>query len=45
MAETDPPYHEMRADRVGAKTRQAIPPTLNNSRQWSDEIVPPERPV
>ena len=39
MAERDPPHHEMRADRVGAKIRQAIPPTLQNPRQWSAEFV------
>lgn len=39
LAEMDPPHHEMRADRVGAKIRQAIPPTLKNPRQWSDEFV------
>ena len=39
MAEMDPPYHEMRAERVGAKIRQAIPPTLSNPRQWSVEFV------
>ncbi len=38
MAEMDPPYHEMRAERVGAKIRQAAPPTLKNLRQWSTEF-------
>jgi serine/threonine protein kinase len=38
MAEMDPPYHEMRAERVGAKIRQATPPTLKNIRQWSKEF-------
>jgi STE20-like kinase len=38
MAEMDPPYHEMRAERVGAKIRQATPPTLKNLRQWSKEF-------
>ena len=38
MAEMDPPYHEMRAERVGAKIRQAAPPTLKNIRQWSKEF-------
>ena len=38
MAEMDPPYHEMRAERVGAKIRQAAPPTLQNVRQWSQEF-------
>ena len=38
MAEMDPPYHEMRAERVGAKIRQAAPPTLKNIRRWSTEF-------
>ncbi|CAF1150990.1 unnamed protein product [Adineta steineri] len=38
MAEMDPPYHEMRAERVGAKIRQATPPTLKNIRQWSTDF-------
>jgi STE20-like kinase len=38
MAEMDPPYHEMRAERVGAKIRQATPPTLKNVRQWSKDF-------
>lgn len=39
MAEMDPPYHEMRSERVGAKIRNANPPTLTNPRQWSEEFV------
>ncbi|UJR33757.1 hypothetical protein I4U23_021184 [Adineta vaga] len=38
MAEMDPPYHEMRAERVGAKIRQAAPPTLRDIRRWSTEF-------
>ncbi|CAM4879525.1 unnamed protein product [Rotaria socialis] len=38
MAEMDPPYHEMRAERVGAKIRQAVPPTLKDIRRWSPEF-------
>jgi STE20-like kinase len=38
MAEMDPPYHEMRAERVGAKIRQAVPPTLKDLRRWSTEF-------
>ena len=36
MAQMDPPYHEMRPERVGAKIRQALPPTLNEPSKWSD---------
>ena len=39
MAEMDPPYHEMRPDRVGAKIRQATPPTLKDPRRWSVDFV------
>jgi STE20-like kinase len=39
MAEMDPPYHEMRAERVGAKIRQAAPPTLKELRRWSTEFA------
>ena len=38
MAEMDPPYHEMRAERVGAKIRQAAPPTLREPKRWSGEF-------
>lgn len=38
MAEMDPPYHEMRPERVGAKIRQATPPTLKNPSKWSEEF-------
>lgn len=38
MAEMDPPYHEMRAERVGAKIRQGNPPTLKDVRRWSSEF-------
>lgn len=38
MAEMDPPYHEMRAERVGAKIRQANPPTLKDIRRWSTDF-------
>ncbi|CAF4530909.1 unnamed protein product [Rotaria sp. Silwood1] len=38
MAEMDPPHHEMRAERVGAKIRQAIPPTLKDPRRWSTDF-------
>ncbi len=38
MAEMDPPYHEMRAERVGAKIRQAAPPTLKDIRRWSTDF-------
>ena len=38
MAEMDPPYHEMRSERVGAKIRQAAPPTLRDIRRWSTEF-------
>ena len=38
MAQMDPPYHEMRAERVGAKIRQAVPPTLKDPRRWSSEF-------
>lgn len=38
MAEMDPPHHEMRAERVGAKIRQGTPPTLQNARQWSKDF-------
>ncbi|CAF0754749.1 unnamed protein product [Rotaria sordida] len=38
MAEMDPPHHEMRAERVGAKIRQAAPPTLKDSRLWSTDF-------
>lgn len=39
MAQMDPPYHEMRAERVGAKIRQAAPPTLKDPRHWSNNFV------
>ena len=39
MAEMDPPYHEMRPDRVGAKIRQASPPTLKDTHRWSPHFV------
>lgn len=39
MAEMDPPHHEMRAERVGAKIRQGAPPTLKDPRRWSAEFV------
>ncbi|CAF0727223.1 unnamed protein product [Adineta steineri] len=38
MAEMDPPYHEMRQERVGAKIRQAAPPTLRDIRRWSTDF-------
>ncbi|CAF2709530.1 unnamed protein product [Rotaria sp. Silwood2] len=38
MAEMDPPHHEMRAERVGAKIRQAAPPTLKDPRRWSTDF-------
>ena len=38
MAEMDPPYHEMRAERVGAKIRHAAPPTLKDTRRWSADF-------
>ena len=38
MAEMDPPYHEMRPDRVGAKIRQANPPTLKDTHRWSSHF-------
>ena len=38
MAEMDPPYHEMRPERVGAKIRQALPPTLKEVQRWSDDF-------
>ena len=38
MAEMDPPYHEMRAERVGAKIRQAAPPKLQDARRWSSDF-------
>lgn len=39
MAEMDPPYHEMRPDRVGAKIRQANPPTLKDTHRWTPHFV------
>ena len=39
MAEMDPPHHEMRAERVGAKIRQAQPPTLKDGRRWSSNFT------
>ena len=39
MAEMDPPHHEMRPDRVGAKIRQAAPPTLRDTRRWSKDFA------
>ncbi|CAF1558487.1 unnamed protein product [Adineta ricciae] len=38
MAEMDPPHHEVRAERVGAKIRQGIPPTLKDVNRWSKEF-------
>ncbi|UJR13522.1 hypothetical protein I4U23_000536 [Adineta vaga] len=38
MAEMDPPYHDVRAERVGAKIRQGTPPTLTNVNRWSKEF-------
>ncbi|CAF0868970.1 unnamed protein product [Didymodactylos carnosus] len=38
MAEMDPPHHEMKAERVGAKIRQGEPPTLSEIKKWSAEF-------
>ncbi|CAF0796707.1 unnamed protein product [Didymodactylos carnosus] len=38
MAEMDPPYHEMKAERVGAKIRQGEPPTLSEIKKWTSEF-------